>query len=244
MMLLVDAGNTRIKWALLQDTTWIAEGLLEHNETGRLSELASVATKPERAICVNVAGESAGERITRALGAFGIVPEWFRSSSACCGVTNSYDKPSQLGADRWAAMIGARALHGEACVVVCAGTATTIDVLDADGLFQGGLILPGEHLMRLALADNTAQLGFADGQFQSLPRNTPDAIISGCRQAQAGAIERMFHQVKQHTQAMCLLTGGGSAKLTPLLSIPLRRVDNLVLHGLAVYAATKNKCQF
>ncbi len=108
---------------------------------------------------------------------------------------NLYENPERLGADRWAALIGARALHPHACVVVTAGTATTVDLLSAAGDFLGGLILPGVELMQQALARGTAQLPLADGRFALQPRRTVDAIRSGCLQAQAGAVERMFRQI-------------------------------------------------
>lgn len=236
-MLLVDAGNTRIKWALVDRGIWLAQGALNHEEAGRLAELAMKATqKPQRAVCVSVAGETVTTAITAALEGIGVKPEWFRSSPECCGVRNGYEDPAQLGADRWAALVGARAQHRSSCVVVCAGTATTVDLLDGDGHFRGGLILPGEYLMRQALAGNTAQLPFAEGRFEAQPRNTMDAIVSGCRQAQVGAIERMFRNIEEQPGAVCLLAGGASAEIAPLLSIPARRIDNLVLHGLAVAA--------
>jgi type III pantothenate kinase len=237
MILLVDAGNTRIKWALSEGSAWLTEGVLGHDEVARLAQLGAGQHRPRRAICVSVAGDQLSGAITRALATIGLEPEWFRSSSACCGVTNGYEDPAQLGADRWAALVGAHALHESACLVVCAGTATTVDLLDADGHFQGGLILPGEHLMRQALAGNTAQLPFADGHFVAQPRNTMDAIVSGCRQAQVGAIERMYAIIAEHPGALCLLAGGASAALEPSLSVPVRRIENLVLHGLAVAAA-------
>ncbi len=238
MMLLVDAGNTRIKWALVEHNTWLAEGVLDHDNAGRLAELvATKGPKPERAVCVSVASDKVSATIAAVLEGIGVEAEWFRSSSECCGVHNSYEDPTQLGADRWAALVGARVQHRSACLVVCAGTATTVDLLDADGRFQGGLILPGEYLMRQALAGNTAQLPFADGRFVARPKNTQDAIVSGCRQAQVGAIERMFGMIEKQSDAVCLLAGGASAALAPLLSIPLRRIDNLVLHGLAVAAS-------
>ena len=237
MMLLVDAGNTRIKWALVERNTCLVEGVLDHDEAGRLTErVATGGQKPERAVCVSVAGEKVTTAITAALESIGVEPEWFVSSSECCGVRNSYQNPAQLGADRWAALVGARARHRSACLVVCAGTATTVDLLDADGRFLGGLILPGEYLMRQALAGNTAQLPFAEGRFEPQPRNTQDAIVSGCRQAQVGAIERMFRMIEEESDALCLLGGGASATLAPLLSVPVLRIDNLVLHGLAVAA--------
>jgi type III pantothenate kinase len=123
--------------------------------------------------------------------------------------------------------------------VVCAGTATTGDLLDAVGEICGGLILPGFDLMRAALARDTAQLPLADGQFRATPRNTMDAIVSGCLHAQAGAIERMFATIAAEPGAVCLLTGGGAARLVPLLSIPLKLTENLILDGLVRYGTSR-----
>jgi len=105
-------------------------------------------------------------------------------------------------------------------------------VLDAEGNFQGGLILPGVALMCQALAANTARLPLADGRFAGLPRNTMDAIVSGCLHAQAGAVERMFEQVAAHPGATCLVSGGAAGQFFELLRVPRQRVDNLVLEGL------------
>jgi type III pantothenate kinase len=149
-----------------------------------------------------------------------------------CGVRNLYEEPQRLGADRWAALIAARHLHPGAALVVCAGTATTADILDHEGTFQGGLILPGLDLMLQSLARNTAQLPLAVGRFAGLPRNTADAIVSGCLHAQAGAIERMFAQVASYPDAICLVSGGAAPQLFDLLRIPKRQAANLVLEGL------------
>ena len=178
---------------------------------------------------------SAPQLLDQATGARIATVEELRAlcEQAQCGVRNLYDNPAQLGADRWAALIGARTLHAGACLVVCAGTATTVDVLDDEGNFQGGLILPGVALMVRALAGNTAQLPLAEGKFAGLPRNTADAIVSGCLHAQAGAIERMFEQVVAYAEATCLVGGGAAAQLCDLLRIPTRQVDTLVLEGLA-----------
>jgi type III pantothenate kinase len=129
-------------------------------------------------------------------------------------------------------MVGARAKTQGACLVVCAGTATTVDWLDAAGNFRGGLILPGLRLMCAALAKNTAQLPDADGEYRGEPRNTMDAIVSGCLHAQAGAIERMFARVSAEGEALCLVTGGAAYRIAPCLEIPFRMEEMLVLDGL------------
>lgn len=237
MKLLIDAGNTRVKWALVRGGQWLAEGALEHATANTLPALLDAHPPPHSALGVNVAGEELGRILHDAVAARGAHLQWLRSSARLCGVTNLYEDPAQLGPDRWAALIGARALHRGPCLVVSAGTATTVDLLDADGHFQGGLILPGERLMRQSLARDTARLPLADGEPRDPPRNTIDAIVTGCLYAQLGAIERMFARIGSTGDALCLLAGGNAERIAPMLSMPLRRVDNLVLRGLAVIAA-------
>ncbi|HJV27399.1 MAG TPA: type III pantothenate kinase [Aromatoleum sp.] len=238
MILLVDAGNTRIKWAVLDGDSWLAQEALAHDNVSELRGVADAYPDITRVFGANVAGPQISAAIADALNTLA-PPQWLQSSALCCGVTNTYDNPGQLGCDRWAALIGARAQHDHACLVVNAGTATTADVLDADGHFRGGIILPGDRLMRRSLAGNTAQLPFSEGRYTAAPRNTADAIASGCLNAQAGAIERMFRQIADAPQACCLLSGGGAEALADLLDIPLRRIDNLVLKGLATIAASE-----
>lgn len=236
MILVLDAGNTRIKWGVFDAGKWIAGGALAHADAAALQDVASAHPSLRRAVGVNVAGPAVADEIARALDGRLPPPMWARASAECCGVKNLYTDPSRLGADRWAALIGARALHPHACLVVNAGTATTVDVLDASGAFQGGLILPGDALMRRALAGNTAQLPFADGHFVDLPRSTHDAIVSGCLNAQLGAIERMFGRIAHLPDACCLLSGGGAPALEGRLTVAHRRIDNLVLKGVATMA--------
>lgn len=236
MKLLLDVGNTRIKWALVAGVQWQAEGACTHAEVESLRAALQGLPALRGALGVNVADEALGQRLSHITEARGATLRWLRPAARACGVTNLYRDPTQLGADRWAALIGARALHHGPCLVVSAGTATTVDVLDAQGVFQGGLILPGEQLMRQSLARDTARLPLADGQPQEAPRSTDEAIVTGCLYAQAGAIERMFGRLAGQPDALCLLAGGNAARIAPLLSIPLRRIDNLVLRGLAVAA--------
>ena len=115
--------------------------------------------------------------------------------------------------------------------MVNAGTATTIDTLSGDGEFLGGLILPGIDLMRFVLHEHTGRLPLQEGRFVRTPRNTVDAIETGCRHAQAGAVERM-HRVLGGDSA-CVVSGGGGQALIERLDLPCRYVENLVLYGLA-----------
>ncbi|MGI4847958.1 MAG: type III pantothenate kinase [Janthinobacterium lividum] len=266
MLLLIDAGNTRIKWAFAAANTasagprcgytgnampaqpcWVAEGALPVEQVEQLNEAWRIAAI-DRVLVSNVAGAALGQALQRqiALAARADLPppvEWFASSPVRGGVRNGYRQPLQLGADRFAAAIGARALYGNAAMlVVMCGTATTIDALDTDGLFEGGMILPGIDLMAGALARNTAQLpAIAVGASAALSTpfatDTGAAISSGCLAAQCGAIERAFRQFSARQPGAapplsCILAGGAAARIAPHLSIPHLLAGNLVLAGL------------
>lgn len=232
MDLLLDAGNTRLKWGLHDDAGWHAQGAVLLTALDGFADVLAGLGPIRRTLGANVAGPAVGGRITAFMAARGLAAAWIKSQPGGFGVRNSYLDPARLGADRWAALVGARALHAGAALVVTSGTATTADVLDAQGVFQGGVILPGLDLMRMSLARDTAQLPFSDGRFEQTPRRTADAIVTGCLHAQLGAIERMFRLVAAGEGALCLLNGGAAASLAPHLECPHRVVDNLVLEGL------------
>jgi type III pantothenate kinase len=121
--------------------------------------------------------------------------------------------------------------------VVCAGTATTVDLLDASRPFRGGLILPGFDLMRAALARNTAQLPLADGVFARRATPWMPSSAAACRRS-SGAVERMFAGIANEPGARCLLTGGAAERLAAHLKIPCQVMDNLILSGLLRYACS------
>ncbi|MFY9328797.1 MAG: type III pantothenate kinase [Georgfuchsia sp.] len=234
MILCLDCGNSRLKWGLHNDGGWLASGALLHAEIARLAEQLPVDCMPQDVLGCNVAGIARAGQIEAAL----CRPvNWITAKDVQCGVINGYDTPASFGADRWAALIGAHALHSGPALVVLAGTATTIDVLDADGRHQGGLILPGINLMASLLATGTAGLPQACGDYRLLPCNTHDAIISGAIQATLGAIERMFRAIPSGTNTVCLLSGGAAEALQAHLGMPCRRIDHLVMEGLVCIAA-------
>lgn len=239
MIVAIDAGNSRIKWGLFDGQHWIAQGALPTARAAQIAEVSKEWPLDAQVVACNVAGEAVEATIDAWL-ASGLAPiRWLRSSPQACGVRNSYDQPDTLGADRWSALIGARKITAGNCVVVCAGTATTVDRLDADGVFRGGMILPGLELMRTSLAQKTVLLPLADGQVCAEPHNTRDAIVSGCLNAQIGAIERVFSSMASDPEALCLMTGGAAKCLVPHLSIPHRLVENLIFEGLLRFAASQ-----
>jgi type III pantothenate kinase len=233
-VLAIDRGNSRLKFAVSGDGAEGSQSLPFVDEAEALGvswkQVRTARGEPDCIVISNVAGERAGKVLAQSLRVFAAEPRWLISAARQCGVTNRYDNPTQLGSDRWAALIGAWArVHG-ACLVVNAGTATTVDALSAEGEFLGGLIVPGFSMMREALSSGTAALPLTDGHAAEFPRNTADAIWNGCLAAQAGAIERMGKKLP--ASAACLLSGGAAGILRPALNMPASVVDNLVLEGL------------
>jgi type III pantothenate kinase len=239
MILAVDCGNTRVKWGLHplaspritdKGIAWIKQGTTPLGAWRELAGSWDALPTPERIVIANVAGPAAQAELSHLLERWKQPAIWVTAQSAACGVTNGYADPVQLGADRWAALIAAWARHPGTSLVVSAGTATTVDTLRADGVFEGGMILPGVELMKRALASYTAALPFAAGHYTEAPRDTADAIESGCLSAQAGAIERSHARLPQG--APCFLCGGAAGAIAARLNIPATVVDNLVLEGL------------
>jgi len=250
MLLLVDAGNSRIKWALADGDSraalgcWRGSGSVAREQAGELAQAWS-GLAVERVLLSNVAGATVRTTLEQVLQAAapGVAPQWIGSQPQLAGVKNGYRQPLQLGSDRFISAIGAHALYpDQPLLVVTCGTATTIDAIAADGLFHGGLILPGLSLMAASLARNTAQLPQVVQPDEKLPLfadNTEEAIISGCMAAQTGAIEHAFADFsRRHADetVLCLVSGGAGASVGRHLAIPHRHVDNLVLPGLQTVA--------
>jgi type III pantothenate kinase len=243
MILAIDAGNSRVKWGWLERDSaggrrWASIATVSLIEFAAASDhvnpFSVTHEDPERIIISNVAGEGAHQLLVNWTSIFDVEPIWLHAQAERCGVKNGYEHPELLGADRWAALIAARALHHGAALVVNAGTATTVDMLAADGTFLGGAILPGVELMRFVLHEHTGRLPMAEGAYRDAPRNTFDAIETGCRHAQAGAVERMYRVFREVAPApLCIVAGGAGRALVDQLSMPRRFVENLVLEGLA-----------
>jgi type III pantothenate kinase len=237
MILAVDCGNSRLKWGLHDGESWARTGTVPLAAVASLRKAWKRIPQADKIVVANVAGPVAQRRLERVLP--GSPVNWVKAKRSECGVTNSYARPAQLGADRWAALVAAWSMFRGPCLVVMAGTATTIDPLSGDGTFGGGMILPGLDLMKCSLAQSTADLPLAKGRFSRNPRNTADAIESGCLLAQAGAIERAFAAMEP--RAKCVLAGGAAERIVPGLGMPVRVVDNLVLEGLVRIARASSE---
>src|SRR6201996_1177462 len=225
--LAIDIGNTRLKWALFANAAR-GQAPLRHGAVflETIDELAetewATLAPPDHMLGCVVAGEAVRRRVEEQMEMWDVQPRWVVSRVAEAGVVNGYDHPSRLGADRWVALVGARArVLAEAAVsgrpprpalVVMVGTAVTVDAIDARGRFLGGLILPGFGLMLRALEMGTAGLKVPTGEVVDFPTNTSDALMSGGANAIAGAIERQHRKLLALTgqEPLLLMTGGAA----------------------------------
>jgi type III pantothenate kinase len=242
MILVLDCGHSRLAWGLAGPYGWSAQGTVANQDIGTLAlRNWQNLQRPMRVVGVNVAGEATRVRVEAQLTRWRMMPQWLIATEAACGVSNRYALPSQLGADRWAALVAARAralqeLFPSPCVVVNARTAISVDALDAEGVFRGGVVLPGLNLMLQALAANTS-LRIPPGRYEDFPVNNADAMMSGTVQAVCGAIEQMRGRLAGEGVAVkCFLGGGAAGEIASHLTPPVEVVDNLVLEGALALA--------
>ena len=233
MKLLIDAGNTRIKWALLAGDEWLHLAAVPSDQAHTLGARVAHLPAVDEVWVSNVAGAEVARHIQAACAARGWQARFIVAQRQQCGVSNGYTSPEQLGSDRWAALIAAWQRIGKAALVVNCGTATTIDALSDNGEFLGGLILPGIALMQNSVVATAAQLQKSTGQFADFPVNTADAVWSGALHATCGAIRRQ-HELLGKRDAPVLLSGGAAQPLLELIGLPVDAVADLVLQGLGI----------
>lgn len=247
MILLLDVGNTRIKWASVRNGRWLQSGHVAMNKAAYLAEQWQGLPRPSQIVGCYVAGETVVHHLEMlAKASFSLPISWLQVTSNCCGVTNGYKnigKPgeyvSTLGADRWASLIAVHHRYPGHHIVVNVGTAMTVDALTANGEFLGGMIVPGVRLMQLALNTNTARLPYANGQYEPFPKTTTDAIYTGILSALSSTIETMAKRLAEHyliSEIRCVISGGDAKLVSPYLSYPYQLVDELVLCGLTIIA--------
>jgi type III pantothenate kinase len=250
-LLALDVGNTRLKWAHyaapVVGSPVLAHGAVFLENIDKLAdeEWRGLPTPTHILGCI-VAGDAVKRRVEEQMELWDVLPRWVVSSAQEAGVTNGYDHPTRLGADRWVAMIGARhRLLGRGirkpCVVVMVGTAVTVEAIDASGKFLGGIILPGHGIMLRALESGTAGLHVPTGEVRDFPTNTSDALTSGGTFAIAGAVQRMVENTTRHCGEApeCIMTGGAGWKMAPSMSVKVELVESLIFDGLLEIAAQR-----
>ena len=215
-----------------------------------IDELAETDWKalapPHQMLGCVVAGEAVRRRVEEQMELWDVEPHWVFSTASEAGLLNGYDHPNRLGSDRWVSLIGARARllasgPPRPALVVMIGTAATVDAIDAQGRFLGGLILPGFGLMLKALEMGTAGLKFPTGDVVDFPTNTSDALMSGGANAIAGAIERQYRKLLKCTgqEPALFMTGGAAVKLAPITDLAFETVDTLIFDGLLQVQASR-----
>ncbi len=236
MNLLIDIGNTRLKWGIADDShIRNSQALLNEQLTQQnLIKIWQNLPMPEKLAMACVSANWLQDLVQ-------IVAEQLwphlqitiaKAQAHAFGVVNAYEQPEALGVDRWLALIAARHHYATpACIVDC-GTAITLDVIDALGYHRGGLISPGLTLMKQALARGTEQLSLSDTQFTfGLAKKTDAAIYNGTLASAVGLIEHLW---TQHQGSQLILTGGDANLIAKhLLTQPVIDTD-LVLRGLAI----------
>jgi type III pantothenate kinase len=248
MILVIDVGNTRLKWAWLTSTGLSDQQAVVHRDAKPgiwTTALFESGQKPQRVLVSNVAGPVMAKNLTRLTKkVFRVNPEFVTAAQKFQGLTNGYLDPSLLGADRWLALIGAWTKVHSALCVVDAGTAVKVDSVDANGQHLGGLIAPGIHMMREALMNKTSDIAKAVSNSTPslagvLANNTIGAVSRGAVFALAGMADRAAEVVEQSTRARpkLFITGGDAGMITGSMRSQGEIVPDLVLQGLAVIAA-------
>ncbi len=254
--LLLDVGNTRLKWGIasldsngkcgIHKTGGITQQKIKEQGLGALT--SALPRRVDAVMASNVAGPSFATRLAGWLGAHcNCEVHYAKTTRKALGLTNGYAQPRRMGVDRWVAMLGAWSELQSACLVVDAGTAVTIDAIDGDGQHLGGQILPGVALMTRSLADNTSDIPLVvpgkaakfDGM-KMYATNTRAALVSGALNAVIGAIDRAANTLQtNYGDASLVLTGGDGPRILQALEQPPLHRPQLVLQGLlALHNAT------
>ena len=250
--LLVDCGNTFIKWCLLDGDNLTDQQSEYHKETSVLEVFKNIidaqASYCDSMVMVSVLGEvflAGAKRIAEDAGLDFIEAS---SQKKLANITNGYENPEKLGSDRLVAMVGAFQLinDAEACIVIDSGTATTIDAVNGKGQHLGGVIYPGFELSMKSLSNNTEQLPQFDSSKQSievdgLAKNTNDAIASGCLLSLASSIDGICNKMQRQLEAQSsqsslkvkrIICGGGSKAILSYLENDYEYHENLMMLGL------------
>ena len=241
MRLLVDIGNSRIKAGT--EVRGRIGGLVpcdwrKMSAPDAFTRIFGPLPRPERVLVSNVAGNAIATALNQWINErWGLTPEFVAVRANCAGMRTCYERPAQLGIDRWlAALAGFAHARGAVCVVD-AGTALTVDVVVANGEHRGGLIAPGIALMVRSLTLGTAQLTL--DQVQVIDRfatNTAHAISLGCREAMAGILLRVADRWQRdlHETPRWLATGGEAGVIKELSPVAIEVLPDLVLRGLMI----------
>lgn len=236
--LLIDRGNTALKWRIVDGNEILAEGRSLNDRC-----LSDVFSSQVAYRLTDIYASSVGDNMfCKALIDWAAqnnqpVPVFVESSRAACGVVNGYQEPAKLGVDRWLALIAAHHRYSGMLCVVDSGTALTMDFLMPDGRHLGGYIVPGASLMKASLLTGTAKIKVqSDAALKGLGNTTTEAVLLGIEgMLKAFVSNKVVELEAEHGQAISVvLTGGHAETLSSGLSFPVHLDNNLVLRGLGL----------
>lgn len=250
--LLLDIGNTRIKWAITGGDVLVPGEPIPtrpHSLDARLTSAWRTLDRPGQVWMACVAGSGVAVAVESWLRQQWDCPLYHaRTTPEALGVVNAYTEPARLGVDRWLSLIAARRLCLQPVCVAGCGTALTLDTLDGLGRHQGGIISPGLRLMHQALTRGAEQLRHIPQPADMtaplmmplegcLATNTQEAMMAGCVEACLGLIERVYARFARCHDgngegSRLILTGGDAGLLARHLTLPCQVEPDLVLKGL------------
>jgi type III pantothenate kinase len=238
MKLLIDIGNSRLKWACLEGTDLQHYGSCTHGDVVNIAAIWGELRTPDTVYCASVASDELLQQLTEQVHQLWALPlQRLQTTPQCAGVVNGYHQPEQLGVDRWAALIAAHQLVQTSLCVVDCGSAVTIDVMDGSGQHLGGYIVPGMHMQKRSLQTATAGIRL-DGDDSSdgvWGQDTVSCMRLGTLEAVAGLIERSRRRLQElhGDEVTVFITGGDAPAVIPQLDFSLRHEAHLVLAGMA-----------
>lgn len=234
MILDLDVGNSRIKWLLrtrqggVFDRGWLSD-------VRQLAQLESLPKEVSRVRVSSVVGAYNNELGEICRQRWQVDTEFACVVDGAVGLSCGYREPTALGIDRWLAMVAGWSRHHSSFMVVDAGTALTIDLVDSRARHRGGYIIPGYEMMKTSLGQRTWGVAVEDPSLAGTApgNNTSSAVLNGCLWAQMGAITGVCGNTDA---AIILLTGGDAPLLAAHLriGIPMEVVPDLVFDGLAL----------
>jgi len=239
-MLTIDIGNSSVKWGIWQEGQLILaeDGYYEKESLqATFDEIFAGAPKQDSVWVSCVAGDDVEQALIEWIDKeWSIEPVFLRTTAELGGVRNMYPQPEEHGADRWAALLGAKKLYDVPVCIIDVGTAVTVDLMDEAGVHRGGRIMPGLNMMRNSLLQNTAGVQAVEGDCPGFAINTADAVTSGTlHMLQAGLLE-VCESAKERLgdEMRVVLTGGMSEKMLPFLEQVegVHHEPYLVLYGL------------
>lgn len=248
-MLLVDIGNSSVKWAETASTNRfdMLQQLYPQNVTKKFFiEIWNNIKKPEKLMVTCVAGKHVWQAMEEACHVlWDMKAERITSTQNGYGLINAYSKPADLGSDRWCAMIGAQQSADSAFIVIAAGSALTLDMVDESGQHLGGYIMPGLNMMRKSLGLDTAQVKTDvienKSPSLSLARSTTGCVEAGIYLSSVKLIEAVYEKESKNVKTLqCYISGGNANLIANLLGFKCVIMPDIVLRGLAHIAETQN----